>query len=111
MLNKSGGIISESAFDSMLEVQYSPDPGLSIKMGLGFQVKRIFNEYAFGHNGGISGGWNTVMLLLPEADLGVMIHLNLTSGLVDSTRKKSSIMPSVRLSKVIARSLSLSSSE
>ena len=83
MLNKSGGIISESAFDSMLEVQYSPDPGLSIKMGLGFQVKRIFNEYAFGHNGGISGGWNTVMLLLPEADLGVMIHLNLTSGLVD----------------------------
>ena len=83
LLNKSDGIISESAFDSMLEVQYSPDPGLSIKMGLGFQVKRIFNEYAFGHNGGISGGWNTVMLLLPEVDLGVMIHLNLTSGLVD----------------------------
>ena len=60
----------------MLEVQYSPDPDLSIKMGLGFQVKSIFGHYANGHNGGISGGWNTVMLLFPKLDFGLMIHLN-----------------------------------
>ena len=83
LLNKSDGIVSQDSFDSMLEVQYAPDPELSIKMGLGFQVKKIFGQYAFGHNGGISGGWNTVMLLLPEIDLGLMIHLNLTSGLVE----------------------------
>ena len=84
LLNKTEGIISEKTFDSMLEIQYAPDPGLSIRMGLGFQVKRIFNEHSFGHNGGVSGGWNTVMLLLPESDLGVMIHLNLTSGLLET---------------------------
>ena len=83
LLNKSNGIISQDAFDSMLEVQYSPDPDLSIKMGLGFQVKSIFGHYAYGHNGGISGGWNTVMLLFPKLDLGLMIHLNLSSGLVE----------------------------
>ena len=32
LLNKSNGIISQDTFDSMLEVQYSPDPDLSIKM-------------------------------------------------------------------------------
>jgi len=83
LLNKSNGIISQDVFDSMLEVQYSPDPDLSIKMGLGFQVKSIFGHYAYGHNGGISGGWNTVMLLFPKLDFGLMIHLNLSSGLVE----------------------------
>ena len=83
LLNKSNGIISQDTFDSMLEVQYSPDPDLSIKMGLGFQIKSIMGHYAYGHNGGISGGWNTVMLLFPKLDIGLMIHLNLSSGLVD----------------------------
>ncbi len=83
LLNKSNGIISQDTFDSMLEVQYSPDPDLSIKMGLGFQIKSIMGHYAYGHNGGISGGWNTVMLLFPKLDIGLIIHLNLSSGLVD----------------------------
>ena len=83
LLNKSNGIISQDTFDSMLEIQYSPDPDLSIKMGLGFQIKSIMGHYAYGHNGGISGGWNTVMLLFPKLDIGLMIHLNLSSGLVD----------------------------
>ena len=83
LLNKSAGVVSNETFDTMLEVQYAPDPNLSTRMGLGFQLKTIFGHSAFGHNGSISGGWNTVMLLLPESNLGIMIHLNLTSDLVD----------------------------
>ena len=83
LLNKSAGIVSKEIFDAMLKVQYAPDPNLSTRMGLGFQLKTIFGHNAFGHNGSISGGWNTVMLLLPESNLGIMIHLNLTSDLVD----------------------------
>lgn len=83
LLRKTDGILSAKTFDSMLEVQYAPDPNLNTSMGLGFQIRRIFGHYAFGHNGGISGGWNTVMLLLPDSDLGLMIHLNLTSDLVE----------------------------
>lgn len=76
LLRKSEGIVRPETFDRMLEPHWCPDARL-IWIGLAFFQERFFGERTFGHNGGVTGGWNTSLKVLPEHDLAVVTQLNL----------------------------------
>ena len=76
LLNKSTGIVKPETFDSMIAPQWSPDPLLE-DVGLCFMRKNRFGRFTYGHGGGISGGWNTRLTVIPEENLAVLTHLNM----------------------------------
>lgn len=76
-LLKSGfPIISEQSFHEMLKPQWCLDERL-ITMGLTFFRREWFGKLTFGHNGGITGGWNSNLTIIPEDDLAVIVHANI----------------------------------
>jgi D-alanyl-D-alanine carboxypeptidase len=77
LLRRGEGIVSPATFDRMLEPQYRVDPRLA-QMGLAFFREPCFGRLAFGHNGGVTGGWNTALKAFPEHDFAVVIHQNLS---------------------------------
>ena len=46
-------------------------------MGLTFFRQERFGKFTFGHNGGITGGWNSNLTIIPENDLGIIVHANI----------------------------------
>lgn len=77
LLRKSKGIVRPERFEKMVSPQWGPDLRLP-SWGLGFALRPFFGRQAFGHGGGVIGGWNTYLTVFPEDDLGVMIHMNLS---------------------------------
>jgi hypothetical protein len=75
LLKKSAGIVSPETFDEMLKPQWCPDDRL-LSLGLSFFRTTQFGEFVFGHGGGIAGGWNTDLSIIPGRNLGMMVHLN-----------------------------------
>ena len=76
LLNSGFPIISPETFNLMIKPHWCPDERL-INMGLTFFRQERFGKFTFGHNGGITGGWNSNLTIIPEDDLGVMIHANI----------------------------------
>ncbi len=77
LLRRCAGIVRPETFDSMVAPHWCPDDRLA-NIGLAFFRERRFGRRTFGHGGGITGGWNTHLTVLPEDDLAVLTHLNLT---------------------------------
>lgn len=75
LLKKSAGIVRPETFDEMLKPQWCPDDRL-LSLGLSFFRSTQFGEFVFGHGGGIAGGWNTDLTIIPGRNLGMMVHLN-----------------------------------
>ena len=67
LLRKSKGVVKVDTFDKMLSPQWCPDARLN-SMGLAFMLSERFGRRAFGHGGGISGGWNTHLTIIPEEE-------------------------------------------
>lgn len=77
LLNAGGGIVRPSTFEAMLTPHWQPDKRMS-SMGLTFFMRQRFGRSTFGHGGGIVGGWNTQITVVPEERLAVLVHMNLS---------------------------------
>jgi CubicO group peptidase (beta-lactamase class C family) len=75
LLNSGGGIVSPETFKEMLKPHWCPDERL-ISIGLAFFRSQQFSEFTFGHNGGVDGGWNTNLTVIPGRNLAMLVHLN-----------------------------------
>ncbi|MDA1257833.1 MAG: serine hydrolase, partial [Chloroflexi bacterium] len=75
LLNGGDGIVSRETFAEMLKPQWCPDERL-LNMGYSFFRSHQFGEFTFGHGGGIAGGWNTDLTVVPGRDLAMLVHLN-----------------------------------
>jgi CubicO group peptidase (beta-lactamase class C family) len=78
LLRRGGGIVQPETFDAMVAPQWCLDDRLP-SQGLGFARLPRFGRRVFGHGGGVAGGWNTALSILPDDDLALLIHLNLAS--------------------------------
>ena len=77
LLDRSSGIVKPETFDAMVSPQWSPDARLA-DVGLCFMRQPRFGRLTYGHGGGIAGGWNTHLTVVPEEGLAVLTHLNLS---------------------------------
>jgi CubicO group peptidase (beta-lactamase class C family) len=75
LLRAGAGIVRPDTFATMIAPQWCPDERL-ISWGLSFQRFARFGRQMFGHGGGVLGGWNSMLLVLPGEDLALMIHVN-----------------------------------
>jgi CubicO group peptidase (beta-lactamase class C family) len=75
LLNNGAGIVKPGTFAEMLKPQWCPDDRLG-SLGLSFFRSTQYGEFVFGHGGGIAGGWNTDLTIIPSRNLGMMVHLN-----------------------------------
>ena len=75
LMDGGAGIVRRETFQRMASRQYGRDDRL-MTWGLSFQRRRRFGRPALEHGGGVSGGWNTLMSILPEESLAVLIHIN-----------------------------------
>ena len=75
LLNKGSGIVKPDTFNDMLKPHWCPDERL-ISIGLSFFRSHQFGKFTFGHNGGVDGGWNTNLTLIPGKNLAMLVHLN-----------------------------------
>jgi len=79
LLRQGKGIVRPETFDTMLAPQWCPDERL-MSIGLAFFREPRFGRRTFGHGGGVGGGWNTYLTVLPDDGLALLTHLNLTFG-------------------------------
>jgi CubicO group peptidase (beta-lactamase class C family) len=78
LLGRGGGIVRPETFDAMVAPQWCPDDRMP-SQGLGFARLPRFGRRVFGHGGGVAGGWNTMLSILPDDDIALLVHLNLAS--------------------------------
>ena len=84
LLRRGGGIVQPSTFDQRVSPQWCPDDRLT-SIGLTFFRRKRFGFETFSHGGGVTGGWNTHMTIVPDADLAVLTHMNLSFDRFSST--------------------------
>jgi hypothetical protein len=82
VLSGGGGIVKPETLELMLSPQWRPDPRLS-NMGITFSRGVRFGHQVYSHGGGIAGGWNTQFIIIPDLDLGLLLHINLWSDLTE----------------------------
>jgi CubicO group peptidase (beta-lactamase class C family) len=75
LLRQGAGIVRPETFAAMTSPQWSPDPRL-MSWGLSFDHSIRHGRKAFGHGGGVLGGWNTMLIVLPEDDKALLVHSN-----------------------------------
>ena len=76
LLARGGGIVRPSTFDLMTSPHWCPDERL-VSLGLAFNRRPRFGRRTYGHGGGVTGGWNTSLSVIPEDNLAVLVHCNL----------------------------------
>lgn len=89
LLRRGGGIIRPETFDAMVAPQWCPDDRM-ISLGFAFARWPRFGRRTFGHGGGVAGGWNTTLNVLPDDGVALLVHLNLAS--MDITHVDSALM-------------------
>lgn len=75
LLRGGGGIVRPETFAAMTSPQWEPDERLE-SWGLGVSRDVRFGRRLFGHGGGVLGGWNSMLLVMPDEDLALIIHAN-----------------------------------
>jgi CubicO group peptidase (beta-lactamase class C family) len=89
LLRRGGGIVKPETFDAMVAPQWCLDDRLP-SLGLAFFRLRRFGRGVFGHTGGVGGGWNTALNVLPDDGVALLVHLNLAS--MDAMHVDSALM-------------------
>ncbi|HLZ82383.1 MAG TPA: serine hydrolase domain-containing protein [Caulobacteraceae bacterium] len=75
LLAGGGGIVRPETFATMIAPHWAPDPRME-SWGLSFSRAVRFGRFMFGHGGGVLGGWNSMLLMIPDEDLALVIHAN-----------------------------------
>jgi hypothetical protein len=78
LLRQGGGIVRPETFAAMTRGHWAPDERLT-SWGLAFDRDPRFGHRTFGHGGGVVGGWNTLLTILPDDDLALIVHCNTAS--------------------------------
>ena len=87
LLRGGGGVVRSETLDLMTSPQYCPDERLG-SLGITFQRQGRFGRRTFFHGGGVNGGWNTFFLVIPEENMAVLVHMNLSSDLMGPVTSK-----------------------
>jgi CubicO group peptidase (beta-lactamase class C family) len=75
LLRRGAGIVKSETFDAMTSRQWSHDPRME-GWGLSFQLLTRFGLQMFGHGGGVHGGWNSMLLVVPARNTALIVHCN-----------------------------------
>lgn len=75
LLRRGAGIVRAETFDAMVAPQWCPDDRLE-SWGLTFQRYERFGRRAFGHGGGVLGGWSSMLIIVPDDGLALIVHAN-----------------------------------
>ena len=75
LLQRGAGIVRPETFDAMVAPQWCPDDRLE-SWGFAFQRFERFGRRVFGHGGGVLGGWNSMLMVVPADRLAVIAHAN-----------------------------------
>ena len=75
LLAGGGGIVRPATFATMIAPHWAPDPRME-SWGLSFSRAVRFGRFMFGHGGGVLGGWNSMLLVVPDEDLVLIVHAN-----------------------------------
>ncbi len=75
LLAGGAGIVRPETFATMIAPHWAPDPRME-SWGLSFSRAVRFGRFMFGHGGGVLGGWNSMLLVVPGEDLALIIHAN-----------------------------------
>jgi CubicO group peptidase (beta-lactamase class C family) len=78
LLRGGAGIVRPETFAAMTAAQWEPDARME-SWGLSFQRFERFGRRMYGHGGGVFGGWNTMLLIIPGENLGLIVHANAMS--------------------------------
>lgn len=77
LLNQGQGIVRRETFAAMTGPQWAPDPRLET-WGLSFQRFQHFGRFMYGHGGGVLGGWNSMLILIPDLHQALILHANIS---------------------------------
>jgi hypothetical protein len=78
LLRRGAKIVRPETFAEMVSPQWDLDPRLP-SWGFSFSLNPSYvGRATFGHDGGVTGGWNTSLDIFPEEGAAVLIHCNLT---------------------------------
>ncbi len=75
LLADGGGVVRPATFAAMIAPHWAPDPRME-SWGLSFSRAVRFGRFMFGHGGGVLGGWNSMLLVVPGEDLALIVHAN-----------------------------------
>jgi CubicO group peptidase (beta-lactamase class C family) len=75
LLRRGGGVVHPETFDAMVAPQWSPDERLE-SWGLTFSRYERCGRRVFGHSGGVLGGWNSMLHIVPGENLALIVHAN-----------------------------------
>lgn len=75
LLDRGAGIVKPETFDAMVGPGWAPDDRL-MSWGLSFDRSTRHGRFAFGHGGGVLGGWNTMLVVLPADNMALLVHAN-----------------------------------
>ena len=78
LLRGGAGIVKPETFAAMIAHQWGPDERMET-WGLSFQRFQHFGRFMYGHGGGVAGGWNSMLLIIPGENLGLIVHANVAS--------------------------------
>ena len=77
LLRGGAGIVRPETLALMTQDHWRPDSRLPGR-GLGFGLGALGGRRSFGHTGEYIGGWHSAMIVFPEQDMAVIIHVNAT---------------------------------
>jgi CubicO group peptidase (beta-lactamase class C family) len=75
LLAGGGGIVRPETFETMIAPHWAPDLRME-SWGLSFSRAVRFGRFTFSHGGGVLGGWNSMLLVIPGVDLALIVHAN-----------------------------------
>jgi len=75
LLRGGAGIVRPETFAAMVAPQWCPDERMD-SWGLSFARHARFGRRIFGHGGGVLGGWNSTLHIIPSEDLALIVHAN-----------------------------------
>lgn len=76
LLKRGSGIVKAGMFEKMVSPQWCPDDRLQ-SIGIAFFRSPRFGGATLEHGGGVTGGWNTMLTIVPDENLAVLVHMNL----------------------------------
>ncbi|HWA60985.1 MAG TPA: serine hydrolase domain-containing protein [Caulobacteraceae bacterium] len=75
LLRRGAGIVRPESFARLVGPAWAPDERLAT-WGLSFERDAKFGHWTFGHGGGVLGGWNSMLTVVPERNLALVLHCN-----------------------------------
>lgn len=87
LLRRGAGIVKPETFDRMVGPGWAPHERLT-SWGLSFDRSERHGRRTFGHGGGVLGGWNSMLIVIPGEDLALIVHCNTAFDTFEQLNKR-----------------------